>query len=286
MSEKILCVYRSADLDGVCSGAIMRKAFPNAEMLGYDYGQPFPWEKVDGETDVYMADVSLPLADMLSLSVSAKNFTWIDHHKSAIEEWDSVNTHLDGLRAIGQAACELCWAYFIDGSNVPMAVRLLGRYDVWDHSDPRTLPFQYGARHHIQHGVEDPIWKTLLEDANWKASDILRDGELLYEYQRRENAKYAKARAFEADLYGLRVIACNKSLANSQLFDAVYDPERHDAMLVFGMCPDGKWKCSMYTTRDDVDVSAVCRQMGGGGHQKAAGFIHDSPPVWPEEPGE
>ena len=53
LKAKTLCIYHSADLDGVCSGAIMRRAFPEATMLGYDYGQPFPWEMVGPGTDVY-----------------------------------------------------------------------------------------------------------------------------------------------------------------------------------------------------------------------------------------
>lgn len=275
--SKILCIYHSADLDGICSGAIMRRKFPNAEMFGYDYGKPFPWEKVDSNTLVYMADVSLPRDEMIRLKETASAFCWIDHHKSAMDDCDGV--FFDGIRKVGRAACELCWKLFFPREDVPMAVHLLGRYDVWDKSDPRVDPFQYGARYHIQDGVFDELWEDLLNDTNWKASDILKSGILLYEYQVRENAKYAKARAFEASFNGLRVIACNKSLANSQLFDAVYNPEKHDAMLLFGLRPDGMWKCSMYTTHEHVDVSAVCKRMGGGGHQKAAGFISPVVPV-------
>lgn len=35
---------------------------------------------------------------------------------------------------------------------------------------------------------------------------------------------------------------------------------------------DGHVKGSLRTTRDDVDVSAIAKRFGGGGHQKAAGF--------------
>jgi phosphoesterase RecJ-like protein len=34
----------------------------------------------------------------------------------------------------------------------------------------------------------------------------------------------------------------------------------------------GKVKGSLRTTRDDIDVSAIAQQFGGGGHKKAAGF--------------
>lgn len=36
---------------------------------------------------------------------------------------------------------------------------------------------------------------------------------------------------------------------------------------------DGKIKGSFRTTHDDTDVSALAKQLGGGGHKKAAGFM-------------
>lgn len=40
---------------------------------------------------------------------------------------------------------------------------------------------------------------------------------------------------------------------------------------------DGTVKVSLRTTKDDVDVSAIARTFGGGGHVKAAGFTVDGP---------
>lgn len=42
--------------------------------------------------------------------------------------------------------------------------------------------------------------------------------------------------------------------------------------LILKETPDGKIKGSFRTTRPDVDVSALAKQLGGGGHKKAAGF--------------
>jgi phosphoesterase RecJ-like protein len=39
--------------------------------------------------------------------------------------------------------------------------------------------------------------------------------------------------------------------------------------------PDGKIKGSFRTSSDDVDVAAIAKKMGGGGHKKAAGFTAD-----------
>jgi len=47
------------------------------------------------------------------------------------------------------------------------------------------------------------------------------------------------------------------------------------ATLVLKQLPDHKIKGSLRTTRDDVDVSALAKYFGGGGHKKAAGFTVD-----------
>jgi hypothetical protein len=100
---------------------------------------------------------------------------------------------------------------------------------------------------------------------------IIREGRVVMRYVDQENRKYCTAGAFETELDGLRCIAVNKLLTNSQLFDSVWNPEKYDAMLTFGL-RDGKWTVSLYSTREDVDVSAICKARGGGGHKGAAGF--------------
>ena len=40
------CFYHSKDLDGWCSGAIVKKAHPDCVMIGIDYGDSFPWGEV------------------------------------------------------------------------------------------------------------------------------------------------------------------------------------------------------------------------------------------------
>lgn len=290
-----ICFYHSADFDGLCSGAIVKHFVSDVELVGYDYGQDFPWEKIQGRK-VYMVDVSLPPEDMQRICDESEMFIWIDHHKTAIEaamehgvgpliRWCRVED--PGGRKI--SACELCWEYFGTDQGdappdkclpIPLAVHLLGRYDVWDHEgEPRAMAFQYGARAKITGGVDDAQWAELLaQGTNPLALSILREGRSLLEYQRNEDAKVARTCCFDAELDGLKILACNRGLCNSSLFDAVWDPEKYHAMSPFYLNKRGQWKVSLYTTRDDVDCSEIAKRHGGGGHQKAAGFHCDTVP--------
>jgi phosphoesterase RecJ-like protein len=49
------------------------------------------------------------------------------------------------------------------------------------------------------------------------------------------------------------------------------------AVLVLKEMPDNKIRGSFRTIHDDIDVGEISKQLGGGGHQKAAGFMMDGP---------
>jgi len=85
----IHCFYHSSDLDGHCSGAIVKHKFPEAQMHSINYDQQFPWDKVNTEEDIIiMVDFSLqPFLEMAKLYTEFDDrLIWIDHHISAIEE--------------------------------------------------------------------------------------------------------------------------------------------------------------------------------------------------------
>lgn len=282
------CFYHSADLDGKCSAAIVHLAHPHAELCPINYGQPFPWERIAPGETVYMVDFSLqPFSDMQRLQEHAM-LVWIDHHKSAIEDaaaagWREADTQegsvtVYGIRRSGIGACALTWEYLYPSTVLPFAVRMLAEYDVWNHAHPTCLPFQYGMRLR-DNGPMAQLWYTLLwlRDAD-KVDRISHAGSVVRKYQSRQDEICARTCAFETTLDGLRVIAINRGPTNSQLFDSVYDPARHHAMLAFYVTRDGRWSVSLYSDRDDVDCSAVAKARGGGGHKGAAGFQCDDLP--------
>ena len=41
-----ICFYHKADLDGVCSAAIVKHFVPECELYGIDYGDEYPWDLV------------------------------------------------------------------------------------------------------------------------------------------------------------------------------------------------------------------------------------------------
>jgi len=263
------CFYHSADLDGHCSGAIVKYARTECELVGINYGDEFPWDTIIKNETVFMVDFALqPFSDMVRLEKMC-NLIWIDHHKSAIDEAYKVGfLAKEQSLEIGKGACELVWK-FLSIHPVPTFVKLLAEYDVWNHSDPRTLSFQFGMRLLDTDPNNQYLWESLFDVE--MVHRITEDGGTILSYTKQENEKYITACGFDTELDGLRCIAINKMLTNSQVFDSVWDTQKYDAMLTFGF-RKGKWTVSLYSDKDDIDVSIIAKNRGGGGHKGASGF--------------
>lgn len=264
------CFYHGADLDGHCSGAIIKYAKPECELIGINYGDKFPWDIIKQGETVYMVDFCLqPFSDMERLNKIC-NLIWIDHHKSAIDEaYKKGFIAKEQTLEIGTGACELVWEYLSIHNIMPTFVKLLSEYDVWNHTDPRTLSFQYGMRLLDTNPNNQDLWESLFDVKQVRR--ITEDGGIVLNYTEQDNRKYMAACGFDTELDGLRCIAINKMLTNSQIFDSVWDEEKYDIMLTFGF-HKGQWTVLLYSDKDGVDVSIIAKNRGGGGHKGAAGF--------------
>ena len=274
--------YHSSDLDGHCGGAIIKYKFPDAKMHAINYNQQFPLEKINQEKDtIIFVDFCLqPISEIIKLfNIFNERLILIDHHISTINDLkeNNLNNKISGIRDINFSGCELAWKFFYPETETPYCVHLLGRYDIWDHQDPNTLPFQFGMRLNDTWPNEKNItmWENYFKDTfdnhDSIVSQTIEKGKVILEYQRQENEKYAKSCAFELIFQGYKAIAINKLLTNSQLFDSIWDENKYDLMIAFGIRSNGMWTMSFYTTKTNVDCSKLAKSFGGGGHAQAAG---------------
>jgi len=281
-----LCLYHRSDLDGQCGGAIYRKAMElrNAMFMlyGIDYGDEIPWKLIDG-SDLTIIDWSFQPWEVFYEAIQRANTVrWIDHHRSAIIEWQAHQdmpevAKVETFLREDEAGCEIAWRVFFGDWPEPEAVNLLGRYDVWEHSDFRVLPFQYGLRLYDMdpgHGKDRNRWAGLLESNSDEWESYLHDGELLLKYQTQNDAASVTKTWFPLDFAGRRWQACNRLGKGSRFFDVVWESQKFDGMLAFGW--NGRkqqWQIGLYSDRQDIDCGAIAKEHGGGGHPGAAGFM-------------
>lgn len=289
--------YHRSDLDGHCSGAILRdmvetleeqKRYLDFDLYPFNYGDDFDLEAIAPSDTVYMVDMSLPPDKMQALNNKLRagggEFIWIDHHKTAIDACADLN--ITGLRVVGKAACLLTWEYVNPLTEAPSFVKLLSDYDVWnntnaDYWENEVLPFQYGLRGNTDPSENQEVWSALL--FHWvdtsecaAVEDIKSRGRIILEYQARQDAIYCKSFAYNAFIdtpeRSYRALVVNKGMMNSRAFNEVVDANKHDVMLAYAAKGPNEVKCSIYAVCPVIDVSKIASYFGGGGHKGAAGF--------------
>jgi len=310
-----VCLYHR-DADGFCAAAIVQKRYPEIELISIQYGESIPWEKLSGNY-VVMVDFSLqPWGEMLRLMKDVTHLVWIDHHQTAFDELRTyiqskevnvvnfktrlhlLEDRMEAFLEIGRSGCELAWEYFFSSNPEPAIVHHIGRYDVWDHSDPVTKDVRAGllAQDIDPKGSSAELWwRWVLEEDTYQGRqgplfrDLVKEGQVIRGFQRKEWARSCRyVRIIELDRVqfpwegvgrntNLRLAVLN-SAGNSEIFESI-PASSYDIGVLF-QWTGNHWKVGLYTLATDIDVGALAKLYGGGGHRKAAGFEASWIPIW------
>lgn len=281
--------YHSADADGWCSGAIAYRALIATEhVIPYpiNYGEQLPdFERpVD---KVVITDFSFELETMEKLFRQyGDNLIWIDHHKSAIQEISKLG-QLNGIQDEQFAAAELTWKYF-NQDQPPIAVKYISDYDIWKFQyGETTMQFQSGLLIERKELVDcaAQIWEVLLsqtECCDQLVARTIENGKAITKLKT-ELAHLTLKGAKTIEWCGHTTIIANISPVgwltsfvaqvardNSDLYpgevligwSTYQDAKQEQAKTIF----------SLRALSNDVDVSLLAKNYGGGGHKGAAGF--------------
>lgn len=261
------CYYHKDDYDGICSAAIICKAYQEVELIPSNYNT-VPINSC-GET-IFIADLSFSEAIMKRLLSEGNKVIWIDHHITAIGMLSKLN--LPGLREVGVGACELTWNYLFSKSRIPYCVQLLSNYDVWNFEDRNTGPFNYGLRgYKDSYDPKSELWTELLSRRNTSHFvKILETGRYITTYKELDEARYAKGMSYTTTFEGYTVLAINAPYKNSKVADSVVS-KNHDFIVLFGIRED-EWKYSLFENGKNINLGDIASKYGGGGHKGAAGF--------------
>ncbi len=269
--KKTICFHHN-DPDGHASGAIVKYALGEAVALvesDYD-GTPIPWDLVANAEQVIVTDFSFPLDDMQRLA-EGREMVWIDHHKSAMEEFAGIADDWAGIRDIGEAACVLTWQYFFPERKVPRAIVLIGDRDIWRWAEKDTGAFGASLYHQDHHANRAEFWKPLLEDDEKVLEKMIAEGAWLREISLKEVDALMEARSYEVAFEGYRTLVINRrgtgdigNYGRERGYDLVY--AYVDSMQAEGLTTS----VTLYSNK--VDVSVIATRYGGGGHAGAAGF--------------
>ena len=277
----MICFHHN-DADGRCSAAIVKRwhqtrAF-NERLIfvEMDYARPVPIELIECGEAVVIVDFSFKPADMqATMAITDANVIWCDHHATAKD----YGYYVPGVRDFsdkGMAGCECTWKFCFPNEKTPNWIRVLGDYDAWRMQEKDLcLPFYEGLKLEDQrpNGLWS-VWESLFEDTTDGTADwIVERGRTAIEYRNNYCGELRTAFGYATTIRGHSAYALNAQRFGSQGFG--------DKFTEYPVCIayiyDGrKFTISLYS--ESIDVSAIAKSFGGGGHKGAAGFVCEELP--------
>jgi hypothetical protein len=294
-----LILYHNNCPDGWCAAYIAKKKYPKAELVPLNHG--LDNAAIDAlmekcrDKGVLMMDYSLPTVELNDrLYAVAMFFRILDHHKSAKEV---LGGRAYATFDMNRSGAGLAWDYLFGKDS--------GLAKTAEPSDGGMVPYHPTYFHEQSHfAVERPWWVNYTEDQdlwNWKLASSHEINAYLMVQPRTEVmwdaiAQMSASEAIELgtgvrqyiDYYTRSVVAeaqpgildgwptgvlnipyAGVSEAGNALVNMGYD-----IGLAWFENGRGEINFSLRSNKkgSDIDVSAIAKDFGGGGHRNAAGF--------------
>lgn len=287
--EKSVWVICHSDLDGVCSGAVVRSRYPNCNVMITNYGRNRSLFKIKPYDMVFVTDFSLTLDEFYRLRQKNCEIIWIDHHKDNYETLQHQGWDCPGLRRDDWCGAALTWIFLnpdVPTEAMPDCIKLVNDYDLWKFEDPRTKDFSYGSGlYDIRPGnlSGDEFWKALFAGDQDRMNLVLKFGAHVRKYVELAQDTYCNDCAYYTQLPTpegpKNILALTVRAGNSSVFDRM-DKKNVDAVFTGQYVSNiGCYRCSMYSPDNIKEILPIVKMMGGGGHPKAAGFEANSYPM-------
>lgn len=277
------CFYH-ADADGRCAAfwvyfsADVTDEYEESHFIEMDYSKPFPLYSIRPDEQIYIVDYSIHPDMMRDLLEITKDVTWIDHHKTAIDNYTSFNFGQDirGVRCDGVSACMLtyCYLHHTTAEQAPTFTKLIDDWDTWKFNYGDDTRYFVTALNAYDFNPQSCRWITLCSGSR-SVDDLIAEGRSMIAFRDGWASTYMKY-GYETEFDGMKCFAVNIGNANSEYFKTI-DANRYDAFIVFVFNGE-QFIVSLYSKTHDV--SLVAKKYGGGGHAQAAGFTCESLPFY------
>lgn len=232
-------------------------------------------EMVDGRV-VYVLDFSFPEVVTKQIINDAHYFVWLDHHKTAFENWagGERNLYIDETEHAyivldnNKSGAMLAWEYFHRYIEAPVVIKHIDDRDRWQ------FKMRGSKEIHAALQTDKPWtfdkWNWLTHNDNYGA--LFSQGLTIIKAQEQQVASTASyARPCQiGDATGLSVNT------NVHISEVGHELAKKSGSfgLIWYLNADNCANCSL-RSEGDYDVSAIASQFGGGGHKNAAGFNCD-----------
>jgi len=279
---KPLVIYHKNCNDGYGAAyAAWKKFGDEAEYIPMHYGDELP--VVDGR-DVYILDFSFSNLQTKIIILACKSLVWLDHHKSAFENWCGAEYLTDNRQVYmrtddpriqiildnERSGCVIAWEYFFPEEGMPTGLMHIGDRDLWRFVSQNTKPFCAALDTYKKDFV---LWDMLLSQGMY--FELIAQGVVLLSAQEaRVNSfsdpkKLKEVRFYLADGTEMSGLGCNVVSDISETGNSIAKQSGTFSLTFF--VTQTEVVCSLRSI-GDYDVTPIAKLYGGGGHKNAAGF--------------
>ena len=235
------------------------------------YNDPFPFT-LTSEDVVYILDFSYSVKDLLGIKSKCKELLVIDHHKAICEEIMSCPELKDNIiYSDNKAACLLCWEYFKKNTDYPSLFKICDDYDRYI----LDYPFSNAVNSLIMNEVKDNMYEWYkLVCFNSEYELFIKKAKVIQEYMNSVVNKSVENNIKYIYKYeGLNVALFNCTYLPNEISAAIYNRPDIDFTICYSFTNEGIVKFNLRSSKQkDIDVSAIARELGGGGHKNASGI--------------
>lgn len=267
---KPLVMFHANCWDGFCAAWVARMALGEIEAVPVNYGQSVP--AVDGR-HVYVLDFSFPREKLLAMHEDATSLLVLDHHKTAQDALAGLDfCHFDMNKSGGR----LAWEYFarVCGPSPadvtippsPWLVDYTEDRDLWRHALPNSQEVNAALR---SYPLDFDLWTRQFAGGMPAPLSLVQEGAAIRRAEKQIVETHVRnARRIEID--GHQVLSVNATVLFSEIAGEL--AKGHPFGATYFDRQDGKRQWSLRSTAEGVDVSAIAKAHGGGGHVHAAGY--------------
>jgi len=262
---KKICIYHGFCDDGFAAALVVWLAHAkDIELFAGNYGKPAP--DVTGR-DVIIVDFSYPRSVMETMADQANSILMLDHHKSAMEDMAGFSRpNCEIIFDMERSGAMLAFNRFDnrgEGTRGHHFISYIQDRDLWKKELPGTEEFTMGLRSYPQ---DLELWTGFFMAG---PEALIKEGGTVLRYYR-QLVEAAKPLSFDATIDGVLVPVCNSTFALAS--DVAGElSEGKPFAAVFYQTKEG-YVYSLRSRKGGMDVSAIAKKFGGGGHAQASGF--------------
>ena len=284
----VLIVAHENCMDGLGAAYIMNKLYTNNNQIVYTYFCQYnsedkfiDWLKNYTLTEstfkkIIFCDFSLKRDLMKQVCELTEEVEVFDHHKTAEHELEMAKKENDNLSVLfdnERSGAKICYDYAaqLDRSIGTAALEQIYEYimdrDLWQWKKNYSKEFSEALRFLVKSNNIESFDKFVQE---YEFSNILAIGTTLLAKQKQQVDSKVK-HLLDIKIAGVDFKCLNVTENISEIGNQICLTHNVPSLMYF-ITDEMELVCSLRSTDEMIDISIICKALGGGGHRNAGGF--------------